>query len=225
MVKRKSTYSGGRSYKRRRTYYKKPYHKSFNYGSSSGRKSGAIYAVTKTAMKEQRDFSGILPSRGNAYAFHLNELTDFAGIQGLYDEFMISWVKLKCFININVNTVNTTTAGENPRTLPRIAYATDYNDDDVPASEDELLQYSDCQIFQAGSGNNYFTKWIKPKTAQMLYRGATTTSYSAKGNTWVATANADTPHYGFKYFFTIGSNPNYSLIVYATYYLKFRMSK
>lgn len=167
---------------------------------------------TKTYHFKRRAFlsnitSGIL-AIGQGQVFKLSDIPDLADFTGLYDEYMITSIKLE-FISSSIPT-------ERPTWLMTLI---DEDDVAVPANYDILNQNPKTRIRATGPS---FTITFKPKTQGALYNNGITTAYGARYS-FIDLAYTGVEHYGLKMFIgptAVAGTSTYN--IFAVYSLAFR---
>lgn len=154
--------------------------------------------------------------QGDAIAFKLSDLPNNADITNLFDYYKFMGVKIK-FIYSH----NSSEAGAIGFNLPNLVYTYDYDDANLPLSENELLERSTTKLRRM---DKPISMYIKPKINNEIYNNGITTAYAlSKGeNPYIDSSNSGVNHFGLKYGIVLNSaqNGNGVLKVYATYYLK-----
>lgn len=154
--------------------------------------------------------------QGDGIGFKLSDLPNVADITNLFDYYKFIGVKIK-FIYSH----NSSEAGSVGFNLPNLLYTYDYDDANLPASENELLERNTTKIKRL---DRPITMYIKPKINNEIYNNGITTAYAlAKGsNPYIDSSNSGVNHFGLKYGIALNASQagNGVLKVYATYYLK-----
>jgi hypothetical protein len=164
--------------------------------------------------------------------FTMDSVPNYEEFTVLYDQYKIRKVKVALRPTRRVNaavyeitnwnsgtgivTGNTAATAEYPEVWSVLDY-----DDDTTQPISELQQYQSLRITRAYS---HHKRLLRPKFAQMIFEGLTSTAYGARTG-WIDCNNPDVLHYGFKYNFV---NPNntaaavYVGTLEVTYYLAFK---
>lgn len=135
--------------------------------------------------------AGVPLWHGGSASFSLNLSAGYNELTTLYDQYKIAAVKVR-FIPRFYNWVLSSTLAE----APRCYYCIDYDDQATPASEDEMLQRSNCKVFKAWRG---FSVYFKPSADMTLWNTSTTSAYGRGYQPWIDCDNAAVPHYGLKW--------------------------
>lgn len=159
----------------------------------------------------------ILPAdQGYATVFLLSALPNFAEFTALFDQYRIEKVSMTFVIDIADGSLNSTTK------WPRLTIAPDYNNQSAPSSEDTLLQYPQCQVYQFSEFNREVTVHIKPKVAATVFRTGITSAYTMQTPGWLDVATSDVPHYGLRYFISNHNSASFGSSRVRTY-LRFHL--
>lgn len=156
-----------------------------------------------------------------SYVFRLSDLPNYLEFVNLYDLYRIKAVKFTLIPGITAMDGNPLSTAV---TLPQVRSVLDYTDSTVPASFNELYEYSNCKMTQ---GNRFHSRYFKPALLSTVYETAVSNSYTPKWGTWVSTDDASCPHYGLKYGINafVAAAPGMRLRIYATYYFQCKFSK
>lgn len=145
----------------------------------------------------------VLDGKG-ATTFKFNELINYTEFTSLYDQYKITYVKIKMFYRFtsseDVRGVTAPAGGVSQNTapqLPRLFYYVDYDDDTSPATVNEIRENSKCVIRQFQMGKP-ITIRIRPRTAGLIFNGLTS-AYDIGRRSWINCAYPDVPHYGLKW--------------------------
>jgi len=178
-------------------------------------KQGRSYKIARTFN------SGELPTlpsdQGYATVFLLSALPNFAEFTALFDQYRIEKVSMKFVLDIADGALNSTTK------YPRIAIAPDFNNQNAPSSEDILLQYPQCQIYQFSATNRELSVDIKPMVAATVFRTGITSAYTMQTPGWLDVATSDVPHYGLRYYISNHNTTAFGSTRIRTY-LKYHMA-
>lgn len=147
-----------------------------------------------------------------ASSFPLTGLPQVAQFQALYDQFRITHVQMRFMLRTDPSAQAAATA-----TYPRLYYARDYNDLNLPANLNELREYSKCKIVHLKPDKTVVVN-LKPAVLTEVYKTAVSTGYAPKWRQWISTADASVPHYGVKWGVDQFTNTNYWLDVELVYW-------
>lgn len=196
---------------------KKKYPKK-NYKATVPRQIDSKYQVHLIKRTKQLDRidSNTGADKLGAYSFRLQDLVNYTEFTSLFDQYRINAIKIK-FIPQVQQIYSDPTVQKNSGIF---YHAVDYDEANVPASVDDLLQYENLRVENPLS---VFTLYFKPHVANALYAGA----FTAYGNTqqWIDSNSPDVQHYGHKYCWTQTVAADLNLIPVATFYLAFRKVK
>ena len=180
--------------------------------TASGLSRRNCHSYTRHATATYRDLCQGLEQDG-AISFTFDDIAGYTDFSNLYDRYMITGIQLRIRLLNNPNSsqyLNTNNAAYNtPNTTnwwPRMYYIKDY-DDDTAETAANLKERAKTKLIVL-QPNRYYKIFIKPSVLMQTYRTSTTTGYSPKWNNWIDMAQANVPHYGFKYAFdTSGQDP------------------
>jgi len=157
------------------------------------------------------DASNVAPI-ASAYTFSLDQLPSYTDFTALFDTYKINRVVIQ-FEPRNMTMVTTS----NGTDVPLLHVITDTDDSTIPASVQEMEQYSTYRHVPA---THPLTVSISPNVLVMAYKTAVTTAYSP-AKRWIDANDVTTPHYGLKLILEQTAGPiyqfHYSVIV--TYYI------
>lgn len=146
-----------------------------------------------------------------AYTFNLAQVPNYSEFVNLYDEYKIIGVKFRMspWVDSNIQ------AGTN---MGKLYYAFDPNDDTAWTTVDQALQYNSCKMRNVNS--RPWSVYFRPLPRQRLYESGSNDAFGPYRG-WIATTDYSTPHYCLK---MISETPNttMSILIHATYYLKFK---
>lgn len=174
----------------------------------TGRRMRPLQTYTFTRYYD----SGVIPGNATTGApvlrgasFALSSLPGVSDFTNLFDMYKITHVQLRFHLQVDPGAQASASA-----IYPKLWYATDYDDDNAPASLNALREHARCKV-RVLNPNRPVVVNIKPAVASLVYRGATTSSYSPKWRQWVDMAQTDVPHYGLKWAVDNLTNTNYTL--------------
>lgn len=152
---------------------------------------------------------------GTGTVFSFNQVTNFAELAALYDQYKICGVKV-IFLP-PFDSKQTIATLDQPNVSARFMTAIDYNNSLAPASMNEIREYESCKMTTVNKRHERYIPF--PKFVN-------TTGQNV--NDWLSTAVPGTPHFGLKW----GSDPtlqtgtlNYLVNVELVYYLAFKNIK
>lgn len=124
-------------------------------------------------------------------AFSPGQIPNYAEIRALYDMIAIRMVKWELIPQANVNIMA-------DRGAPMVHSVLDYNDDTVPTSVNQLLEYN---TYKSTRGLQTHKRVLRPRTAPLTYQNSGTTIAYATGKVaqYVNTEYPDIGHYGIKW--------------------------
>lgn len=177
-------------------------------------------------FKRSTDLGNVLmdgssPLVPNPLSFRLNQLPAYQEFTDLFDQYKISFVKLRLRLNLSPDAQSATSA-----VYPRVLYVRDHDDLVVPASTQELRQYGKCKT-KVLSPNRDLIITLRPSTLNVssINASAGTTYVSPQYNKWVDCAHPDVNHLGIKYAFENIANSNYIVNFQATFWLQCKSTR
>lgn len=158
--------------------------------------------------------------------FSLASVPNYTEFTNLYDNYKITGVAVELRPTFTGGELNNIANSANNVAIPDIRTVVDYDDANVIATENELLQYQNIKWTR---GNRIHRRYFKPKPAVPIYKDALSFGYSpAYSPRWYDTAYATVPFNALKIWIDplAGGQPtNVVYRVYTTYYLRFRGTK
>lgn len=149
----------------------------------------------------------------------LLNLINYTEFSNLYDQFMLTKVKVEFFMQVDPTAQTATTAF-----YPRLYWHRDYDDSTAPASLSDVRERGNCKsaIMRC---DKPITIWCKPNVLQTMYHTGVTSAYAPKFDTWIDIATPGVPHYGFKYAIDNFTNTAYKFEIVRTFYFKCRAQR
>jgi hypothetical protein len=127
-----------------------------------------------------------------AKAIQLDDLSNYLEYSALFDQYMITGVKIDFIPKHNVSEMGST------RAVPVLHFWRDHDDATAPSTTlNTALENQSVKTRMLNRPQSFF---LKPSILVEAYRGVASTSYSPKWKQWIDMAHADVPHYGYKYF-------------------------
>lgn len=160
------------------------------------------------------------------YVVSLDQLPNYTEFVPLFDQYKIMGAKLSFVPGQNQIVGNVNNGTTSAISAQRFVSAIDYDDNTVPTSEAELLEYGSCKWSQGG---RVHSRYWKPTMIQEVYNGSGTALAPVKAR-WLSTNFADVPHYGLKVWcgypeVPVGTAGGVTYEVYLTLYLAFKNVK
>lgn len=208
--------------------YKPRRYKTTKYQKKSRRKKkiprspkiGYLRVLQKYSL--QTTIPTLLPEKGLAFAFSLNQIGNSGVFIDLFDSYRIKSATVKAFPLTNVsNSINP---------VYKLLVARDYDDDSQPTVAN-MINRSDVKthvISSEGNTRQQFSWTVKPRFQTMVYESATQTGYGLGNKSmWLNTQDAKVPHFGLKMVFDTSPTLNSAVIwqFYITYDLEFKSLK
>lgn len=192
----------------KRSYKRVPRPRRFNNQVHSFKQSTELSNISVAAATTQQF----------AYTFDLNQLTNVASFNTLFDEYRINAVKVSFTPAYNFYGT-AVTAGT--VSMPVIYTVTDY-DSDASLAAGALDQYTNLKY---RSFNRTHTHYLKPKVLNQIFISAGSTGNNPIRAPWLDMANANVPHYGILGVITASDSSKIAaqlVRVHATFYLQCR---
>lgn len=130
-----------------------------------------------------------------AYAASLNSyIPNYSEFSNMFDQYRLKFVVWKFRL---ISPPEATSTAATQQYYPDIYVTVDHDDQGIPSSTDQILQYG-----KAKTGilkpNTWFTYKCYPTCVSNIYRGATSAYSIAPTKTWIDIAYTDVPFYGLK---------------------------
>lgn len=190
-------------------------------GIYKGRPGVSIYQkpvlIKRSVLLRTQQISG---GGGDSITFMLSDLPNYTDFTNFFDFYKIKGVKLKL---IPCQNVATTSAGSGYN-IPRISYFWDYNDNNVPLTQNEMLERDNVRTVM---GNRIIKTFARPCPQEPVFVSGLVTGYEqGSRNKWLNITNNNIPHYGFKIWYDGDSSSVIQTYkVFATYYIQLKDSK
>lgn len=218
------------AYRKRRVYRRKRMvRRKFRRGARYNKRKvsqGKVYKYKRTFESSAIPFSSA--AQNYAYSFKLTDLPNYGDFVSLYDQYMMTGVKIKLVpLNTQSSIIpvwnGTIVAQSSNISIPQCVSVIDYDDANVLTAKTQYFEYQNHKIFNCV---NYHQRYFKPHVALGAYSGAFT-SYANKYNQWLDCDSNTVQHYGFKLFVDAANSQLSGNIwrVYFTYYLKFKNTR
>lgn len=201
--------------------------------SRKGRKQSTKTALSKSLRvpiaqqihRFARNYQSLTVTGNVAYAPYqqsfdtrLSYLPNATEFSNLYDQFMITYVVHKFFLEVDPSAQTAATA-----VFPKLYYVRDQDSLGL-LTLDEMRERSNCKIKILRPDRPIVVKY-KPNLLQEVYRGAVSTTYSPKWNTWIDMSNTDASHFGLIFAIDTFTNTNYKLNVQTKVYFACKNSR
>lgn len=147
----------------------------------------------------------------SASSYQLSDLSNSSDFANLFDQYMLTKVELRFFLQIDPSAQAAATAF-----YPKLIWAIDRDSANIPANLNELYEYGNCKTAVL-TPTRPVTITFKPSVLGLTYQSAVASQYSPKYNQWLDCSLMTTPHYGLRWAIDNFTNTNYSLIVHARY--------
>lgn len=154
-----------------------------------------------------------------AVTYSLGNVANYGEFVSLYDRYKIKAVRTD-FVWLRRNDH----ASSYSSTFPTVYSLIDYNDDAVPTSTNQMLEYGKCRTKVFNDNRNIVSVYFRPKMACTVtdWQGGATTGVNLP-EYWISSSTSP-KHFGLKYGVS-GLWTQDIIEVYHTYYLAFKDSK
>ena len=157
-------------------------------------------------------------------SFQLSDLPNIASITGLYDQYRIMAVRLQ-FIPQNIPGQYGIVGATVVPCAPQLLTCIDLDDAVTPGvtimESHETVRNHGC--LDPRNGRDHVV-WVEPAIAMENYQTGGFGGYTSKTKQWCDAASTSVQHYGVKaWVFAPTGTPAYTVNVFATYYMEFRM--
>lgn len=148
------------------------------------------------------------------FAFRLSDIPSPTDFGNLFDQYMLTGVKLNFIPQMTDNTSTSTNAGT-------FLYYYDYDDaTSTGLTLDTFYQKMSLKMRQ--SANRPFSLFIRPKASMSAVSSVSGNQVAQLPVTWLDMISPDAIHYGIKWAWANCTTTTISMAVYATYYFKMR---
>lgn len=188
-----------------------------------------VHAYKRMATPANFDASVSASALNNSFAFTLSDVRNSGELTALYDQYMITGVKVTFQLINNPdanNYMNSTTTLNAVNYYPKLFFVRDYDDIGIEATND-LRERNNVQV-RVLRPNQVVSFFIKPAVRNQLYLDGVTTANSPVWKQWLDCSSSTVPHYGCKFSIDmLGFNiaQGMSVRVEKTYYLKFKNAR
>lgn len=151
--------------------------------------------------------------RLGCWTFKLNDLPNYGEYINLFDRYMITHVKLRIRVQNDPASQSSSTSN-----YPQLFYVRDYDDSLTPSNLSEIREHSRMQSCMLTPYKERVIN-IKPSVLTNLNDNV---GYvlSPKWKQWIDCNSSTVPHYGIKFGIDNLINPNYNVLIRATYYFR-----
>lgn len=163
-------------------------------------------------------------SGGKCYSVRLNDVPTVTEITNLFDQYKINkWIVKVYYAGYDNDISNGAVTSNN--NVGMVGSAIDYTDINTPTNAYDLKDYDtyqEKQILQC----HPFTRVVRLRCNEMVYRSTTTTGYQVSTkSTWLTTDTPDIPHFGIKFFFDTPPNTTMKVKVEGVVYFSCKSVK
>lgn len=206
---------------RRKKYTRKPYKPVVYRKLAVAKRALNAYSFKRTFQYVEHSYTGTGGPYFDHSTFQLADIPSYAEFSSLFDRYRLNAVKVTFIIGVNI-----AYNGSGQNYLPRLHSVIDYDDNTNASSLDDLMQYQSYKLKQFTASKMKISRYIRPKTAGLMYKTGVTSGYSVTKPPWIDLTTGDVPHYGLKWAFEIGgafgSDPptGTKISEYRTYYFQ-----
>lgn len=154
-----------------------------------------LHHFRRRTFKATIQATAALPTVG-AYAFTLDDMTNYGEFQALFDQYMIESVEVTFMPRATVQSVAEEAVGGVG--VPRLHWVRDHDDANVPSTT--LNTFLENARVKTELLDKPRKIRITPSTLVETYKGVASTSYSPAFRKWIDAADANVPHYGLKWY-------------------------
>lgn len=161
---------------------------------------------------------------GGVQVFKLADLPNYTDFTNLFEEYMITGIKLSFTIRRSVQT-QSTGATNSFATHPHLYYNIDITGNDMVATNvNNMLEQPNTKRVRLQDDRSTGI-YLQPRTSNTVYQTGITPAYAVNRMQWVSTAYPSVPHYGVKMLIDEFTDTGNYVDCIATYYVKFRGCK
>jgi len=179
---------------------------------------------TNVGASNTDDFNGI--QFGFAQFFKLNSVQGVADFTGLFDQYKIDKVVLKCMFQSNAVGLaqDSQVAASKSGVLPILYYTQDLDDAAAPNGVTVVQQYARAKS-RVLNANEEFSITVVPRVARQVFQNGVASGYENAGGARIDNGYPNVEHYGMKYWVrnwfgpTTDNTNNCKLTIQPVYYL------
>jgi hypothetical protein len=171
---------------------------------------------------------GPITAYNGVNTFDLSKVRNPSELTALYDQYMITGVKLvfKLTTNPDAPFRLNQSADNSTNWYPRMFYTRDYDNDTVETSND--LRERNTTKMCILRPNKDIKIFVKPAVRNQLYLDGVTAATSPVWNQWIDCSTTQVPHYGLKWSLDFENHTvsqGYQFTIETIYYLKFKNAR
>lgn len=170
-----------------------------------------------------------LTAYNNVMTFDLSQVRAASELTALYDQYMITGVKVLFKMMTNPdgnNSLFSTTTVNSANLYPTLLYSRDYDNNSVETSNE--LRERNTTKYAVLRPNSTISIFLKPAIRNQVYLDGVTTATSPIWKQWLDCSVNNVPHYGLKFsvdFNGLTTNQDYYFRTEVVYYLKFKNAR
>lgn len=199
--------------------------------------TGSRWGGDSSIIKIKRGFNALNLAGSAAYTpyipatsingiqlYRLSDLPNYTEFTALFEEYMITGVKLSFTLRRSVQ-VQSTGATNSYSTHPHLYYNVDITGNDITASNiNGMLEQPNTKRVRLQTEKSTGI-YLQPRTSNIIYNTGVTPAYGVNRAQWIPTAYPNVYHYGLKMLIDEFTDTGNFVDCIATYYVKFRGCK
>lgn len=196
-----------------------------------GRRAGAllkynVHMYKRMCTPTTIDTSATASSYDQTIVFSLDQVRGSSELTALYDQYMITGVKVmfQLVTNPDSGTITNNSATANAINFyPKLLYVRDYDNNTIE-TPNELRERNNTKM-RVLEPNKIVSVYLRPAVRNNIYLDGVTPASSPLWSQWIDCSTTQVPHYGLKYCVdNLGHNAaqSYRLRVEYVYYMKFK---
>lgn len=185
-----------------------------------------VHAYRRMCSATTIDTSATATSYDGTIVFSLDQVRGSSELTALYDQYMITGVKVMFQLVSNPDSgtiTNNSTSGNATNFYPKLMYVRDYDNTTVE-TPNELRERNNTKI-RVLEPNKIISVFLRPAVRNNIHLDGVTPASSPAWGSWLDCSATQVPHYGLKYCAeNLGHNAtqSYRLRIDYVYYLKFK---
>lgn len=188
-----------------------------------------VHSYKRMATAVNYTMSSGATAFNNSFAMTLSDVRNSGELTALYDQYMITGVKITFQLIVNPDasqSLNSGTINNSNNFYPKLFFVRDYDDIGVEATND-IRERNNVQT-RILRPNQNATFFIRPAVRNQLYLDGVTAANSPVWRQWLDCSSSNVPHYGCKFsvdFLGVTPVQDSFIRVEKTYYLKFKNAR
>lgn len=159
-----------------------------------------VHVYKRYATPATIDTSASSSSYDQSIIFTLDQVRGVSELTALYDQYMITGVKVMFQLVTNPDsdtTTNTTTVANATNFYPKLMYVRDYDNNTVETPNE--LRERNNMTMRVLRPNQIVSVFVRPALRNLLYLDGASVANAPIWNQWIDCSTTQTPHYGLKY--------------------------